>query len=236
MTAEEELTDIITSQKAIDPPVRKRERNPWVIMAIVIIVILLFQIASWSVAIAFEAREDAEHASEVSDLRNANTELRAQVTTLLANYDALSTDCEEAADCTTTTPSPALVERILEQIKIPTPAPGQPGRTPSQAEISAAVLDAVIGYCSGGACDGPPGSNGSDGSTGAPGAPGANGDSIVGPQGPAGTNGLDGTNGTNGTDGRGITSVTCVMNDLVTAFRFTYTDGTTQDVPAACFP
>mgnify|MGYP001463548673 CR=1 FL=1 len=247
MTNEEKLTEIITSQKAIDPEAPKRPVNPWSVMVIVIGIILLFQAAAWGVAIVFEAQEDKAHAAEVSDLRTSNTELRAQVTTLLANYDALSTDCEVAADCTTNTPDPALVEEIIKSIKIPTPPPGEPGRSPSQAEISAAVYDAVIAYCSNGACKGEPGKEGSPGASGTPGTAGANGvngtdgangnDGAQGPAGPPGADGAPGTPGTPGSDGRGISSVSCVLVDtLQTAFRFVFTDGSTQDVPASCIP
>lgn len=256
MTAEEQLNDIISSQKAIDPEVKKKSISPWSVMVIVIGIILLFQIAAWGVAIVFEAQEDEAHAAEVTDLRTSNTELRAQVTTLLANYDALSTDCEQAEDCTTVTPDPALIEDIIGRIKIPTPAPGEPGRSPSQSEISAAVYDAVITYCANGACrgdSGAPGQNGSPGASGTPGAngndgtsgangtdgtSGANGESgPAGPAGPAGADGAPGATGANGADGRGVASVSCVQTDLLTtAFRFVYTDGTTQDVNAACIP
>lgn len=81
------------------------------------------------------------------------------------------------------------------------------------------------------------GKNGADstvpGPTGAPGAPGS--DSTVpgpvGPTGPSGAPGAAGTNGADGKDGRGVASVSCVEGP---AFRFTYTDGTTTDVPGAC--
>lgn len=86
---------------------------------------------------------------------------------------------------------------------------------------------------------GPVGAAGADGAdstvpgpTGAVGAPGAAG--PVGPTGAAGSNGADGADGKdgkNGADGRGVSSVECVTGP---AFRFTFTDGTTQDVPGAC--
>lgn len=53
----------------------------------------------------------------------------------------------------------------------------------------------------------------------------------------AGADGQPGAPGANGSDGRGISTISCVLNDdLSTAFRFTFTDGTTTDVPGACLP
>lgn len=88
--------------------------------------------------------------------------------------------------------------------------------------------------------DGSDGSNGAVGAAGAdstvPGPVGASGadSSVPGPQGPAGptgASGADGAPGSAGTDGRGIASVSCVDGP---AFRFTYTDGTTTDIPGSC--
>lgn len=107
-------------------------------------------------------------------------------------------------------------------------APGADGRPPTAEE----VLAAVNAYCvSVGGC------KGADGKDGAPGADGAPGESIVGPQGPAGPAGQDGAPGAPGAAGVSVTGVSCVLrDDLSTAFRFTFSDATTVDVPGACLP
>lgn len=103
--------------------------------------------------------------------------------------------------------------------------PGQDGRTPTAAE----VLAAVNAYCATvNGCVGPAGTNGTNGTNGQPGTPGANGESIVGPAGPAGASGADGVS---------VTGVSCVIrDDLSTAFRFTFSNGSTADVTGACLP
>lgn len=46
-----------------------------------------------------------------------------------------------------------------------------------------------------------------------------------------------GANGTDCAPGVSVTGVSCVIrDDLSTAFRFTFSDGTTADVPGACLP
>lgn len=106
--------------------------------------------------------------------------------------------------------------------------PGDDGRPPTAEE----VLAAVNAYCvSVGGCKG---ADGKDGAPGADGTDGAPGESIVGPQGPAGPAGPQGEPGMNGVS---ILSVSCVLlDDLSTAFRFTFTDGEVTDVPGACLP
>lgn len=109
--------------------------------------------------------------------------------------------------------------------------PGDDGRPPTAEE----VLAAVNAYCASvGGCKG---ADGTDGAPGAPGADGAPGESIVGPQGPAGPAGQDGAPGAPGAAGVSVTGVSCVLrDDLSTAFRFTFSDATTADVPGACLP
>ena len=125
----------------------------------------------------------------------------------------------------------------------PTPADGAPGPTGPQgvpgddgAPPSAAdVLVAVSAYCASvGGCRGADGTNGQPGTNGEPGAPG---ESIVGPQGPAGPAGPEGAPGTPGANGVSVTGVSCVIrDDLSTAFRFAFSDGSTADVAGACLP
>lgn len=109
--------------------------------------------------------------------------------------------------------------------------PGRDGRPPTAEE----VLAAVNAYCASvGGCKG---ADGTDGAPGAPGADGAPGESIVGPQGPVGPAGQDGAPGAPGAAGVSVTGVSCVLrDDLSTAFRFTFSDGTSSDVPGACLP
>ena len=85
---------------------------------------------------------------------------------------------------------------------------------------------------------GPAGVAGVAGADGAPGTDGTNGaDGVDGQLGADGADGAPGPQGPSGADGRGISSVECaVVADGVTAFRFTFTDGTTQDVAGACTP
>lgn len=78
---------------------------------------------------------------------------------------------------------------------------------------------------------GPAGSPGTAGSDGAPGAQG-----VPGPQGATGPAGPAGKDGADGKDGRGIATVSCITTDTGTAFRFTFTDGTTTDVTGPCAP
>lgn len=107
--------------------------------------------------------------------------------------------------------------------------PGADGRTPTAEEVLAAVQAycASVNGCRG--ADGAPGANGTNGTPGADGAPGS-----PGPQGPAGQ---DGAPGATGAAGVSVTGVSCVLrDDLSTAFRFTFSDATTVDVPGACLP
>ena len=111
----------------------------------------------------------------------------------------------------------------------PQGVPGADGRAPTAAE----VLVAVQAYCASvGGCRGADGTNGTNGTDGTPGADGTPG--SPGPQGPAGQ---DGAPGAPGADGVSVTGVSCVLrDDLSTAFRFTFSDGTSSDVPGACLP
>jgi hypothetical protein len=136
----------------------------------------------------------------------------AQLADIVDKYLALAKDCQKAADCVTTAPAPDVIQEFIQG------TPGQPGKTPTASD----VIQAIEAYCSArNDCAGPPGQNGAD--------------STV--PGPAGQNGIDGRDGRDGSDGRGITAVTCVIEeDLTTALRFTFTDQTTQDVTASCIP
>ena len=116
----------------------------------------------------------------------------------------------------------------------PQGVPGDDGPAPSAAD----VLAAVNAYCASvGGCRGADGQPGTPGKPGADGQPGTPGESIVGPQGPACPAGPQGEPGAPGADGVSVTGVSCVLlYDLSTAFRFTFSDGTSSDVPGACLP
>ena len=122
----------------------------------------------------------------------------------------------------------------------PQGVPGDDGPAPSAADVLAAVnaYCASVGGCRG--TDGAPGPAGADGEDGTPGANGQPGESVVGPQGPIGppgTAGPQGEQGMPGMNGIGVTGVSCVLLDnLSTAFRFTFSDVSFVDVPGACTP
>lgn len=159
----------------------------------------------------------------VADKNKLVAQKDAQLSDLLEKYASLAKDCQDAS-CTTTAPSPEIIREFIQG----TPGQaGQAGHTPTTAE----VISAIEAYCAAqGGCSGQAGASGQNGTNGADGAPGAEG-----PSGPAGP---QGDQGPAGADGRGITAVTCVLEDdlFTTAFRFTYTDGTSQDVAASCIP
>lgn len=163
------------------------------------------------------AADKAHQVQASADAKNAD----ARYSDLFTNYSNLYKQLG-AHGVTPSAPPPSQVEQ---------PVPGAPGATGAQGPgpTDTQIFDAVTSYCSvPGICLGP------TGQTGAAGTAGAAGQSVVGPTGPAGANG---TNGLNGVDGRGVTDVACVLEaDLSTALRFTFTDQTTEDVPASCIP
>lgn len=116
----------------------------------------------------------------------------------------------------------------------PQGVPGDDGRPPSAAE----VLGAVTAYCASvGGCRGADGQPGVPGEPGADGQQGVPGESVVGPQGPAGPAGPQGEQGAPGANGVSVTGVSCVLlDDLSTAFRFTFSNQETVDVPGDCTP
>lgn len=116
----------------------------------------------------------------------------------------------------------------------PQGVPGDDGRPPTTAEI----YEAITAYCASvGGCRGADGQPGTPGKAGTDGQPGAPGESIVGPQGPAGPAGPQGEPGIPGANGVGVTGVSCVLlDDLSTAFRFTFSDQEVVDVRGPCVP
>lgn len=119
----------------------------------------------------------------------------------------------------------------------PIPTPGATGATGQPGPRGAPGADSTVPGPQGSPGPaGPSGQDGQDGSDGATGATGATGESIVGPQGPQGEAGAPGSTGAQGPQGVGVVAVSCAVVDSGTAFRFTLSDGTTQDVPGACAP
>ena len=125
-------------------------------------------------------------------------------------------------------------------VKPGTPSPSSPG--PSGPTGPQGVPGDDGAPCAGGQ----PGQSGSPGPAGADGEDGQPGESVVGPQGPAGPPGPagpagppgpQGEQGVPGMNGIGITGVSCVLlDDLSTAFRFTFSDASFVDVPGPCTP
>ncbi len=140
------------------------------------------------------------------------------------------------------------------------PVSGVPGATGATGATGVSVTAA---YCTGsglemfysdgstsnaGQCQGPPGKTGATGKAGADGAPGA-ASNVPGPEGPigptgatgatgpTGATGAPGATGPKGDTGTGVANISCVTEgDGTTAFRFTLTDGTPQDVAGQCTP
>ncbi|MEO7018357.1 MAG: collagen-like protein [Leifsonia sp.] len=158
--------------------------------------------------------------------RAAATTQQAQYEKLVAQYSNLYTQIKQSGS-TPAGPTP-------QQVKSEPGSPGAPG-SPGLQGVAGPVgpLGPVgpigpIGVpgATGVGQAGPIGPAGPAGPTGAAGPPGATG--AAGPAGPAGATGAT---------GRGITGVTCVTEpDKTTAFRFTFTDLTTQDVAGPCLP
>ena len=145
-------------------------------------------------------------------------EKEAQLLDLLNKYAALADDCEEAADCTTTTPPVEVIERTIEG------APGSQGPAGPGASVSQ-IAEQVRSYC--GArddCRGPTGEPGAAGPSGANGT-----DSTVpGPQGDPGPPGAPGA------DGRSVTDNQCIGEGDTSFWQTTYSDGSTTTSPRPC--
>lgn len=153
------------------------------------------------------------------------------IKTLSSNNDALRAQVLQSGQKPVAPPSETVTGPRGDQGAAGSPGPQGPG--PSDAQVYIAVQD----YCSTPQvpCKGDPGES----IAGPAGPAGQDGQSIVGPQGPPGADStVPGPPGADGKDGRGISSVTCVVEDdsVTTAFRITFTDSTTQDVTAPCIP
>lgn len=118
-----------------------------------------------------------------------------------------------------------------------TPSPSTTGPSGPTGPQGAPGDDGAPGAGGQPGTSGAPGPAGADGEDGTPGANGQPGESIVGPQGSAGPAGPQGEQGMPGMNGISVTGVSCVLlDDLSTAFRFTFSDASFVDVPGACTP
>ena len=168
--------------------------------------------------------ERLELIEQLDDERAENAELRDQVDALYEQVLAAGeTPVVEPAE-PTGQGNPARGER------------GEPGRPPTAAELLVGIRG--WGTVSPAAC------RGQDG-IGTVGPAGPPGETVVGPAGPpgetivgpAGPQGEPGPAGPQGVPGVSVTVIECVMVDpLTSAFRFTFSDGTTQDVLGPCVP
>lgn len=166
-----------------------------------------------AVANAGSRVERLELIEQLDDERSENAALRDQV-------DALYEQVLAAGETPVVEPSDP-----SEPVRGERGDRGEPGRPPTMAEVMAGIQQ----WCAGNAgCRGPEGQQGQQGvpgvgQQGVPGTPGADG--APGPAGPTGPQGVS------------VTLIQCVMrDDLSTVFRFTLSDGTSQDVPGPCVP
>jgi len=197
----------------------------------------------------------------IDNLRARNKAIAAQGVNAQDQYQALVQqygklwDQAKSSGATPTTVDPSDVPTTV-------PAAGAPGARGASGEDGRGVafsLCTATGWAitytdgttenAGGDCagkTGPTGAAGKDGAAGASGQDGTNGPDGVSVTGPTGATGATGATGpvgptgppgSDGADGIGVATVACALtDDGSTVFRFTLTDGTTQDVPGACTP
>lgn len=190
------------------------------VILIIVLVVSLYIVQNQRIA-NVRAADVANKATSAKELAKAD----ARYNDLFNNYSQLYKQLKDNS-VTPSAPNPDVISQPGATGSTgPTGAQG-PGPSDSQ------VLSGVGSFCTmhPTACVGSAGTNGTNGQDGTQGP--------IGPAGPQGTSGVNGTNGTNGTNGVGIASVSCVLEaDMVTtAFQFTFTDGTTQDVAGSCIP
>lgn len=195
----------------------------------------------------------------IDNLRDRNKAIAAQGANAQDQYQSLVQQYGKLWDqATSSGATPTTVNP--DQVPSTVPAPGPAGSRGADGEDGRGIaftLCTATGWAvtytdgtteNGGICVGPAGKtgaageDGTQGPSGTAGQDGADGVSITGPSGPAGPAGpsgpagVSGAAGADGRDGTGVGSVTCVVTDGGTAFRFTLTDGTTQDVTGTCTP
>lgn len=174
-------------------------------------------------------------------LTQQNRDLTEQLGQASGRYDRLFDEYRALFDESTQQGvTPSTIDPSDVPSKAVTGATGAAGATGASGADGANGLDGRDGR------DGKDGEQGAPGATGATGATGTSGDAgaagtpgadgATGAQGPAGPAGATGANGTDGKDGRGVAAIDCIATETGTAFRFTYTDGTTSDVAGTCTP
>lgn len=188
-------------------PGRRRPGSFWGVVALAVLLVIAV-----TALIVFAFQRVDVLTNRVQSQNEIIGEKDAQLLDLLDSYAALADDCDQADDCTTTTPSPEIIQQIIEG----TPgAAGEPGRPPTVAEIG----DAVRAYCAvRDDCKGAKGELGAPGVDGAPGQPGADG--APGAPGADGASGQPPSSWTY-TDGLGF-SYTCTRTDPFDASAPTY--------------
>lgn len=201
------------------PPLEEEPRRQWVLYVATFLALLaVLGLAAWFLVnvTSRNAALNAVVAEQNAIIAEQDDRIADLTTTAQELYDQLLAVGETPQEARPDDPEP---------VSGPAGSPGQQGIPGLPGE------------------DGKPGLPGQDGEDGAPGTPGTPGETVVGPQGEPGQNGQDGAPGApgapgaQGEPGRGITSVECVAVDpLVTAFRFTFTDNTTQDILGSCIP
>lgn len=216
----------------------KTRRIRWISVAVFVAAFLVFLASGW---IIYASTKNAAHEGAIT---------AAQVKAACGRGELDGKICAQAEK----------TEKAVEEapavsvVEGPKGDQGEPGRPPTASEVLAAVNSwcsvgsrckppgptqrqinlAVASWCGTGACEGRDATDGTDGrdgidgqnataeqiSTAVDGYCAAREDKCVGPK------------GDSGSDGRGITDVSC--DGGTGTFTFTYTDGTTEEVP--CTP
>lgn len=198
------------------PPEPEEPRRQWVLyVAVAVFLVLLLGLGTWF----------------LTNLTSRNSALNALVA---EQSEVIAEQDDRIADLTTT--AQELYDQLLAAGETPEearPEDAEPLTGPAGRQGDPGIKGDK----------GDPGEDGEDGLPGAPGGKGEPGETVVGPKGDPGQDGQDGATGApgatgaQGEPGRGVASVECVQVDpLVTAFRFTFTDNTTQDVLGSCIP
>ncbi|QGH80687.1 lysin B [Microbacterium phage Zanella] len=208
------------------PPAEQEPRRQWVLYVAILVALLAFLgVGTWFLV----------------NLTDRNARLNVVVA---EQNDTIKAQDEQIAELTDTAQN--LYDQIVasgetpEEARPADPVPGPVGPAGEQG------IPGLKGE------KGDPGDDGAPGKDGSPGAKGDPGESVTGPGGPAGPAGPPGADGAPGATGpagpagptgpagaagRGVVSVECVFTpELATAFRFTFTDATTQDILGSCIP
>lgn len=232
MMSEHEDIETVEAPALVVPPKAEQEkaargaqRWAWISRTVGVVIVLgILGFGAYLAAANAGGRvERLELIEQLDEAHVENAELRDKVDAL---YEQVLAAGENPVVEPETSNPPASVTTPGEKGET-----GPPGRPPTVAEIVAAFN----AYCAA--------NNGCRGGVGPAGAPGAPGESIVGPQGelgpvgPQGPQGEQGEPGAPGASGISVIDIYCVAVDPVaTAFRFTFSDGSTIDVAGPCIP